>query len=133
MSSEEFFNNALEDGHLHDSYHELLIQHPYFEGQKRPTYVKVLKDGCEVDVCEEKFNALSEKEKFNLAFEEVAIMAWEKGRYPKGMYWKKKYNRMLKKFILNHAPIWEGIWIIQNHKELINPPFNFEEFLNKKI
>ena len=74
---------------------------------------------------------LQEKEKFNLVFEEVAVMALE--RYG-DMYYKKAYNRMLKKFILNHCPIWEGIWIVQNHKELLqNIPFNFMEFLNKQI
>lgn len=131
MTANDFFNNALPNSHEHDVLHELLIKHSYFN-QEEPTYKKVLKDDAEVDVDVNKFNLLSEKEKFNLAFEEVAIMSWEKGRFPESMFWKRKYTRMLKKFILSHCPIWEGIWIIQNHKSLINPPFDFNEHLNKE-
>jgi len=130
MTANDFFNNALPNSHEHDVLHELL-KHSYFN-QEEPTYKKVLKDGAEVDVDVNKFNLLSEKEKFNLAFEEVAIMSWEKGRFPASMFWKRKYTRMLKKFILSHCPIWEGIWIIQKHKSLINPPFDVNEHLNKE-
>lgn len=78
-----------------------------------------------------KFNQLTEKEKFNLVTEEVMVMALE--RYG-NLYYKKAFNRMLKKFIISHAPIWEAIWIVQNHKELLtNIPFNFIEFLNNQI
>lgn len=130
MSAEDFFDNAIKYDIPHDDIHELLIKHPYFEGQSEPTYKKILKDGAEVDVSEEKFNLLIYKEKFNLVFEEVGTMMLE-NRYPKDMYWKRKYSRMLKKFILYHAPIWEAIWIIQNHKELLtNIPFNTEEFID---
>lgn len=131
MSAEEFFDNVVGFPVEHDFLHTLLVQHDYFGNQNLPMYVKVLKDGEEVNVSEEKFNSLTEKEKFNLVFEEVAVMSLE--RYG-NMYYKKAYDRMLKKFILNHCPIWEGIWIIQNHKELLNNiPFNFIHFLNIKI
>ena len=133
MSSEDFFNNALPKEYEHDYLHEVLIQHPHFQGQERPSYAKVLKDGAEVDVCQQKFNTLNWQEKFNLAFEEVAVMSFEPGRYPSSMYWKKKYHLMLKKFIISHAPIWEAVWILQNHKELSTPPFNPHLFLNQKL
>lgn len=131
MSAEEFFDNIVGFPVEHDYLHSLLVQHEYFGNQNLPMYTKVLKDGAEVDVSEEKFNLLTEKEKFNLVFEEVAVMQLE--RYG-NMYYKKGYNRMLKKFILHHAPLWESIWIIQNHKKLLqNIPFNHLEFLNQKI
>lgn len=130
MSAEKFFDNVVNFPIEHDYLHTLLIQHPYFKGQELPTYTKILKDGAEVDVSEEKFNLLTEQEKFNLVFEEVAVMGIE--RYGE-MYYKKGYNRMLKKFILNHAPVWEAIWIVMNHKELSNCPFDFLTFLNNKI
>ncbi len=130
MSSKDFFNNVINYPVEHDYLHELLITHPYFEGQELPTYKKVLKDGAEVDVSEEKFNTLSYREKYNLAMEEVMIMALE--RYG-DMYYKRAYGRMLKKFILYHAPVWEAVWIIQNHKALLNCPFDYLTFLNNKI
>jgi len=130
MSAEDFFDNAIKYSIPHDDLHEILIQHPYFEGQIEPTYKKILIG--EVDVCMEKFKELTEKEKFNLVFEEVAVMAIE--RFPKKMYYKQQYQKMLKKFIISHAKIEEALWIIENHKNLLcNIPFNFKEFINQNI
>ena len=131
MTSEEFFDNAITYPIPHDDLHELLVKHPYFEGNG-PTYKKILKDGAEVDVCMEKFKNLSEKDKFNLVIEEVFCMSVE--RYPKEMNYRKQFGRMLKKFILHHCKIEEGIWIIMNHKKLItNIPFDYVKFLNNQI
>lgn len=129
MSAEDFFDNALNYHIDHDTMHEMLIKHPYFENQDKPTYTLILKDGAEVEVDENKYNNLTEQQKFNLVFEEVAVMATE--RYSK-RYYKAAYNRMLKKFIIGHAPIWEALWIIENYKNLsTNIPFNFLKFLNE--
>ncbi len=131
MSASEFFDNFVGYPVEHDYLHELLIKNDFFNGQESPMYKKVLKDGAEVDVCENKFNSLSFNEKYNLVIEEVMVMAIE--RYG-DIYYKSAFNRMLKKFILNHAPIWESIWIIENHKYILtNIPFNFIDFLNQEI
>lgn len=114
MSAEDFFNNALENGDKHDHLHTLLTP--------IPTYTKVLKDGAEVEVCENKFKKLSHEEKCNLVTEEVMVMAYE--RYRKLPY-RHAYSKMLKKFILNHAPIWEALFIIENFVELHKPKFNY--------
>lgn len=128
MSAAQFFDNKITFPIPHDTIHELLIEHPYFEGQTRPTYSLILKENAEVEVCESKYNLLTEKQKFNLVFEEVAVMAAERFGT---LYYKSAYGRMLKKFIISHAPIWEAIWIMQNHKELItNIPFNFLKHIN---
>jgi len=130
MSAEDFFDNAVTFPAEHDYLHELLVTHPYFKGEQ-PTYKKILKDGEEVEVSEEKFNLLTEIEKFNLVTEEVMVMALE--RYG-DMYYKKAFGRMLKKFILNHAPLWEAVWIIQHHKELLSDiPFDYITYLKTKI
>jgi len=130
MTSEDFFDNALSFPIPHDDLHYILIKHPYFN-QDKPTFDKILKDGEEVAVDEKKFNLLTEKEKYNLVIEEVMCMAME--RYNKD-YYKSAFSKMLKKFIISHAPIWEALWIIENHKELIRTiPFNFIDFFNKNI
>jgi len=129
MSADEFFDNFITFPVEHDTLHELLIQHEYFVNQDKPTYTKILIG--EVLVSEDKFNLLTEQEKFNLVFEEVAVMALE--RYS-DLYYKAAYNKMLKKFIINHAPMFEAVWIIQNHKKLLTEiPFNFIKHLNEKI
>ncbi len=112
MSAEEFFDNALKTPH--DYYHTLL--------NDTPTYTKVLKDGAEVDVSEKKFNNLSFEDKCNLVREEVMVMAYE--RY-KNHNFMAAYSIMLKKFILNHAPIWEAIFIIENYVTLHRPKFDY--------
>jgi len=120
MTSEEFFNNALKTPH--DYYHTLL--NPY------PIYQKILKDGAQVDVCQDKFNKLSFDEKCDLVREEVMVMAYE--RY-KNYHYMKAYIMMLKKFIISHAPIWEAIFIIENFITLHKPKFNYIETINKKL
>lgn len=120
MSAEEFFDNAIKTPH--DYYHTLL--------NPSPTYLKVLKDGCEVDVCENKFNKLSLEDKFALIQEEVVIMAVE--RWP-DLNCRFSYSKMFKKFILNHCPIWEGIFILENYIELSKCPIQLFNKLNYEL
>jgi hypothetical protein len=43
--------------------------------------------------------------------EEVQVMAWERFKKDK---WYIGYSKMLKKFLINHAPMWEALFIIEN-------------------
>lgn len=117
MTAEDFFDNAVECEHSHDYLHTLI--------KPIPTYTKILIG--EVEVGEEKFNVLSREEKLDLVREEVMVMAYE--RYPH-MSYKLAYARMLKKFIINHAPLWEAIFIIENYIELHKPNFNYYKTIN---
>jgi len=120
MSAEEFFNNTLKTPH--DYYHTLL--------KEIPTYTKVLKDGAEVDVSEDKFNALDFEEKCDLVREEVMVMAYERYKHKN---FRVAYSIMLKKFILNHAPIWEALFIIQNFVYLHKPNFNYFKKIENEL
>lgn len=128
LSSEDFFDNAIEFPIKHDDLHLLLIEHPFFNKQDKPTYTKILIG--EVDVSMDKFKELSEEEKYNIVIEEVMVMATE--RWPKLGY-LHAFHRMLKKFVREHAKIEEAIWILENWQKLHKAPFNFIEFLNEKI
>lgn len=130
MRSDDFFNNALKYPVNHDYLHELLITHDYFQSQSYPTYKYILKDGAEVDVSEEKWKLLNDTQKYNLVFEEICVMALERNFHS---HYRVNYKIMLDKFIRNHAPIWEALWIIENYKKCLKPAFNYIEFLNKKI
>jgi hypothetical protein len=122
MKGNEFFDNALKLKYPHDFIHTLI--NPY------PTYKKVLKDGEEVDVSEDKFNNLTHEKKCCLVREEVYVMSWE--RYSNFNY-RKAYSIMLKKFILHHAPIWESIFIIENFVELHLPIIDFFNIINSQL
>jgi|SRR5690606_3861230 len=122
MSASEFFNNALECEYDHDWLHTLL--------KPVPTFNKVLKDGEEVEVDEDKFHSLSEAEKEDLVREEVEVMAFERFS---NLNFRMAYGIMLKKFIISHAPLWEAIWILENYKKLSRARHNFIKILNEKI
>jgi hypothetical protein len=122
MSSEDFFNNALKCEYNHDYLHTFL--------KNPPTYTKVLKDGAEVDVSETKFNNLSFEEKCDLVKEEVMVMAFE--RYSK-FYYRNAYAKMMKKFIISHAPMWEAIFIIENYMSVYKPDYNFLKKIENSI
>ncbi len=119
MTAEDFFDNALNTGYAHDDIHLLL--------NPIPVYTKILKDGCEVEVCEQKFQALSFEDKCNLVYEEVENMGWE--RYPK-LHYKVAYDKMLKKFIISHAPLWEALFIIENYILLHKTRHNYRKIIN---
>lgn len=122
MTSEQFFNNAVKCEHDHDFLHTLL--------NPCPTFTKVLKDGAEVEVCEDKFNNLAHEDKCNLVREEVEVMAWE--RFSNFDY-RVAYSKMLKKFILNHAPLWEAIFIVENYVELSRPNRNYFKIIENAV
>lgn len=113
LKAEDFFDNALKE-YDHDHLHTLL--------RPTPTYLLVLKDGCEVEPDEHKFNALSHEQKCDLVQEEVMVMAFERRG---NRNYRKAYSWMLKRFIIHHAPIWEAIFIIENYIELHRPLFNY--------
>jgi len=116
MSRDEFFDNAVNNNEAeHDFLHTLI--------NPTPTYTKVLKDGAEVELDEEKFKSLTHEQKCEFVREEVMVMAYE--RY-KEMDYRVAYVKMLKKFIISHAPLFSLIFILENYIELQNKPkFNF--------
>ena len=120
MSAEEFFDNAITCPYDHDYLHTL-IKNP-------PTYTKVLIG--EVEVSEELFNKLTFEEKCDLVREEVYVMSWER-KFHKDF--RISYARMLRKFIRNHAPMWEALFIIENYKLLSKPEFNYFKTIENAI
>ena len=122
MSASDFFDNAVKCEYDHDFLHTLI--------NPQPTYIKVLKDGAEVELDEEKFNKLSHKEKCDLASEEIMVMGWE--RFNRLNY-MSAYSRMMKKFIMGHAPMWLALFIIENYVELHKPKFNFYKLIENGI
>lgn len=122
MNANDFFNNAITCKYDHDFLHTLI--------NPIPVYTKILEDNEEVLVSEKKFNLLSFEEKCDLVREEVMIMSWE--RYYTLNY-KSAYLKMLKKFIMSHAPLWEALFIIENYVILHKPQYNYFKTIEQQI
>jgi hypothetical protein len=121
MTAKDFFNNALKE-YDHDYLHTLI--------NPSPTYQKILKEGSEVEPDEEKYNKLSHQEKLDLVREELYVMAYERLA---GRDYRVAYSWMLKKFIMNHAPMYEALFIIDNYQELRKPFINYKKQLDYEL
>lgn len=121
LSADKFFDNALKK-YDHDFLHTLI--------NPSPTYLKVLKDGSDVEPDEDKFNLLSHQEKIDLVREEVYVMAYERLG---GRHFREAYAWMLKKFIIGHAPMYEALFIIDNYIELHKPSINYKQKLDYEL
>jgi len=123
MSKDDFFTNAINyDVNSHDDLHLLI--------NPTPMYKKLLKEGCEVELDEEKFHILSKNEKLDVIREEVYVMGYE--RYAKLNY-RLAYKRMLDKFTRTHAPTYMIPFIVENYIELLKPQFNFIDVIENGL
>lgn len=117
MTKEDFFTNSVnEDTNQHDYLHTLL--------KEIPTFTKLLKDGCEVEVEEEKWDLLSFEEKHDAVFEETAVMAFE--RY-KDIDYRSAFKRQLKDNIIKHFPLWMALFAIENYRKVEKPIYNYKQ------
>lgn len=123
MTKDEFFDNAINyDESEHDHLHTII--------NPIPTYTKVLKDGCEVELDEEKFKALSHNEKLEFVREECYIMAYERFKH---LDYRVGFSLMLKKFIISHAPLFSLIFILENYIELHKCKINYIKIINDEL
>lgn len=123
MTKEKFFTNAVNyDEHEHDYLHTLITP--------TPAYQKILVDGEDVEISEDKFNALSFEEQLDVVREEVYVMAYE--RY-KDKHFLVAYSKMLKKFIRQHAPVWMFPFVVENYIKLSRAKIDFITQIQKQL
>lgn len=120
---EDFFTNAVNvDENEHDYLHTLI--------NPTPMYTLLLKEGCEVELDESKFHAMTFEQKCDVVFEETAVMAWE--RYKKN-HFREAYKLQLKDNIMKHFPQYIALFAIENYRELERPKYNYREKINKQL
>lgn len=123
LNKENFFDNAVnKDADEHDHLHTLLAD--------VPAYTKILKDGCEVELDEKKWDALSFDEKCDVVFEETSVMAFE--RYKK-MNYRIAYTIQLRDNIVKHFPQYIAIFGILNYPRLEKPKFNYKQKIEEQL
>jgi hypothetical protein len=123
VSKDEFFTNAINyDNNEHD------ILHTYINPV--PMYTKILADGKDVEISEDKFNLLTLEEQLDVVREEVYVMAYE--RY-KNYHFMIANAKMLKKFIMQHAPMWMFPFVVKNYVSLNRANINFINLIEKQL
>lgn len=123
MTKEDFFDNAINyNENQHDDIHKIL--------NPIPIYTLVLKDGAEVELDENKFIQLSHEQKINFVREEVMVMAWERYRT---MQYRVAFDKMLKKFIINHCPLFALLFTLENYIEITKINNNYIKQINHEM
>jgi hypothetical protein len=120
MSGKDFFNNGLTKGYDHEQLHRII--------NPSPTYLKVLVG--EVQVSEEKFCALTHKEKVALTVEEAMVMAFERMG---SRNYRDAYYDMIKQLVLKHVPVYQALHIIQNYLEIRHEIYDYKKLINSKL
>lgn len=123
QSKEEFFtNNVNMDTNEHDYLHTLIA--------KIPAYTKILKDSCEVELDENKWNTLSFEEKCDVVQEEAYVMAYERWKH---LNYRIGYKRQLVQNIQKHYPEFIAFFAIQNYIKLEKPKFNYLKKIENEL
>ena len=123
--SKTFFQDKVDRKYVHDTIHDAVA---YYD---RPLYMEILKDSSGSVVCsEEKFNALSERQKLELAKEEIFVTALERWLVPEDFKIspRRAYAAALKKFATTMSAGWMKRYIISHFAELsLNRDFDWIE------
>lgn len=122
-TKEDFFTNAVnENVDEHDHLHTLI--------NPIPMYTRILKDGAEVELDENKWNNLSYEDKLEVVREETYVMAYE--RYNGKMHYVMSYMKQLKDNIIKHFPRYIAIFAIINYVELLVPKIKYHKILDNE-
>jgi len=123
MNKEQFFTNSVnENTEQHDYLHILL--------NSVPMYTKLLKENCEVELDENKWQSLSFEEKCDVVFEETAVMAFERFKI---IDYRIAYKKQLKDNIIKHFPFYIELFTIQNYRNLEKPKYNFKTKIENEL
>lgn len=118
---DEFFNPNIQRVYEHDSVHDSI---KYYD---QPLFNQILRDGHNVAVDKNKFNALSPMDKNRLVFEEVYATALERHIIPSNytMNARVGYAKALKQTITSFSKGWFPLHIVLNYMELRSPEINY--------
>ena len=119
LNNKDFFDNKIKCDIEHDDIHKIL--------KENPSYLKVLKEGCDVTPCPSKYSLLNNNDKDDLIIEEVMVMAYERF---KSLNFRYAYFKMFNKYIRNHVPMFSFDYMIRNYIRLSRCPFNFIEYID---
>ncbi len=121
MKTDEFFDNALKE-YDHDELHTII--------NPKPLYTKITVNDGTVATSKELWDELSHENKLELIREECMVMSFERLH---DRDYRSAYIWMLKKLILNHLPLYQGLFAVENYNELRLPKYNYVEKINNGL
>lgn len=123
QSADEFFSSTVDRVYEHDSLHDAVSDDPMFR--------KILKDGSDVAVDREKFEALSYDEKIQTVREELYATALERLIIPSDyrFYYKMAYATSLKKMLTSYSKGWFALFVALNANTLRKCETDYVELL----
>jgi hypothetical protein len=110
----ELFKDSVNRAYNHDDLHEILKLNDV------PLYKKILKDNNKALCSYEKFTHLSDKEQFELALEEVVVVAYERYVLPGRLPFKQAVPKALQDLITRMTRGWYNLLLIQNSSRIIH-------------
>lgn len=121
VEAKDFFKKTVKRVYEHDSIHASIAYY------KEPLFNKILKDGQQVAVSEEKFNQLPEVDKAKLVREEVYATALERILIPENYKHSPRhaYHLSLKNLITSYSKGWFPLWVVDNYKMLYKPDVDY--------
>lgn len=121
VPASEFFTQTVERTYDHDSIHASVS---YGE---RPLFEKILRDGSEVAVSREKFQALSYDDQCRLVREEVYATALERILIPSGFMKSPRaaYAWAMRQTITSFSKGWFPYFIVTHYSDLYRPDVDF--------
>ena len=121
VPASEFFTKAVERTYDHDSIHKTIAY------GDTAMYEKILRDGSEVAVARDKFEALTHEEKCMLVREEVYATALERILIPSN-YTRSPlsaYAWAMRQTITSFSKGWFPLWCVLNYRDIYKPDCNF--------
>lgn len=121
MTKDDFFDDAVDRKYDHDSLHDSVAYGDV------PMYTRILKDGSDVLVDNDKFWAMSQEDKLKTVREEVYATALERWVIPTNYTVSPRmaYARAMKKSLIS---LFKGKWalyITLNYKDLYKPDMDY--------
>lgn len=121
VPASEFFTGTVQRKYDHDSIHASIAY------GSQPMYEKILRDGSEVAVARDKFEALTHEEKCQLVREEVYATALERILIPKDYSASPRaaYAWAMRQTVTSFSKGWFPFWIVTNFKDVQRPDCDF--------
>lgn len=122
VSADEFFTERITRLYDHDSIHASVAYH------EEPLFNRILRDGSDVAVSRDKFEAMNQEEKLQLVREEVYATALERILIPsnyQGVTPRSAYAWALRKTITSFSKGWFPLFIVRNYHDLASPDVDF--------